>query len=228
MRSAPAPERDRRGAGTTADRRPTGLQQGEGAGFYPPPTRNQRLAGVAGILGAALWPVSILVIADATQTCTPSACEVSRGSLLLIALAPILFAVTVLGLELRTTRFFGLGDLIGDLTIGTAATLFGLTVISGAVGFLGPGLLLLLIGSIVFGLVGFRNGARQRLASAVLAIGAGTLLVLLATGATAGFGAGLETPFLFALLLFGVGWGWLGGHLLLARPLPIPPGRHPK
>jgi hypothetical protein len=194
-------------------------------GFYPPPTRNQRLAGIAGILGALLWPVSILVIADTTQTCTQAACEVSRTDLAIIALAPFLFAVTVLALELRTARFFGLGDLIGDLTIGTAAGLFILATLAGTVGFIGPGLLLLLVGSVVFGLAGFRNGARQRLASAIVAIGAGSLLFLLLTGATAGFGAGLETPFLFGLLLFGVGWGWLGGHLLLARPLPIPPGR---
>jgi hypothetical protein len=197
-------------------------------GFYPLPTRNQRLAGIAGILGAILWPVSIYVIADATQTCTPSACNVSRIDLALIALAPVLFAITVLALEWRTTRFFGLGDLIGDLTIGTAAGLFVLATIAGTVGFLGPGLLLLLIGSVVFGLVGYRNGARQRLASAVVAIGAGSLLFLLLTGAAAGFGSGLETPFLFGLLLYGVGWGWLGGHLLLARPLPIPPGREPR
>jgi hypothetical protein len=198
------------------------------AGFYPLPTRNVRLAGIAGILGAVLWPVSILVIAATTQTCTPAACDVSRGDLAVIALAPFLFGVTVLALELRTPRFFGLGDLIGDLTIGTSAGLFVLAVLAGTVGFLGPGLLLLLIGSVVFGLVGFRNGARQRLASAVVAIGAGTLLFLLLTGATAGFGAGLETPFLFGLLLYGIGWGWLGGHLLLARPLPIPAGREPK
>ena len=172
--------------------------------------------------------MSILVIADTTQTCTPSACNVSRIDLAVIALAPVLFALTALGLELRTPRFFGLGDLIGDLTIGTAAGLFVLAVLLGTVGFLGPGLLLLLIGSIVFGIVGFRNGARQRLASAVVAIGAGSLMFLLLTGATAGFGAGLETPFLFGLLLFGVGWGWLGGHLLLARPLPIPAGRAPR
>jgi hypothetical protein len=197
-------------------------------GFYPLPTRNVRLAGIAGILGAVLWPASIFVIVDTTQTCTPSACAVSRVDLAVIALAPFLFAVTVLALELRTPRFFGLGDLIGDLTIGTAAGLFVLAVLVGTVGFLGPGLLLLLIGSVIFGIVGFRNGARARLASAVVAIGAGTMLFLLLTGATAGFGAGLETPFLGGLLLFGIGWGWLGGHLLLARPLPIPAGREPR
>jgi hypothetical protein len=195
---------------------------GSSGGFYPLPSRTVRLAGICGIVGALLWPLTIIAIADASQRCTSEGCDVGRGNLLLIAVAPILFALTVLGLELRTPRWFGMGDLVGDLTIATAAVLFILTFAIGAIGFLGPGLLLLLVGSIVFGLVGFRNGARQRLASAVVAIGAGSLLFFLFAGAASGFGAGLETPWLFSLLLYGIGWGWLGGHLLFARPLPIP------
>jgi hypothetical protein len=191
-------------------------------GHYPRPSRNVRLAGIAGLVGAVMWPLTILVIAGATQGCTATACDVDRGSLFVIGLAPVLFAITLIGLELRARRFLGLGDLIGDLTIGTAAALFVLAFVSGAIGFLGPGLLLLLIGSIVFGAVGYLNGSRARVGSAVIAIGAGALVFLLLAGAASGFGAGLETPWLFALLLYGIGWGWLGGSLLLARPLPIP------
>ena len=189
--------------------------------FYPRPSVAVRLAGVAGILGAVLWPVTIVVIADASQTCTPTSCAVDRVDLLVIAFAPILFAVTVAGVELRARRFVGMGDLVGDLTIGTSAALFLLSAVTGLIGFLGPGLLLLMIGSIIFGTVGFLNGARQRLASAMVAIGAGSLLFFLLVGAVSGFGAGLETPWLFSLVLYGIGWAWLGGHLLLARPLPI-------
>jgi len=201
--------------------RPEGSANGLIATF-PPPTTTVRLLGIAGILGAALWPVTIVTIANASAACAGTTCEVDRGSLLVIGLAPIFFAITVLGLELRTRRFAGMGDLVGDLTIGTAAALFFLSFAIGAIGFIGPGLLLLLIGSIIFGIVGFRNGARQRLASAVVAIGAGSLLFFLFAGAASGLGEGLETPLLLSLLLYGIGWGWLGGHLLLARPLPIP------
>jgi hypothetical protein len=198
---------------------------GTTAGFYPRPTNTLRLLGVLGILGAFLWPLSILVIADATQACGPSACDVGRGDLTIIALAPVFFALTVVGLELRAPRNAGMGDLIGDLTIGTAAALFVLTVLVGSIGFLGPGLLLLLIGSIVFGLVGYRSGARHRMASMIVALGAGALLFFLLAGAVSGFGSGLETAWIFSLVLYGIGWGWLGGHLLLARPLarPAPP-----
>lgn len=190
--------------------------------FYPEPSRTVRLAGIAGIAGFVLWPVTILVLADATKTCTATACDVERGSLALIALSPILLALTALALELRVRHTPGLGDLIGDLTVGTAGVLFALSVLLGFPGLLGPGLMLMLIGSSIFGLVGYRNGTRHRLASAVLAIGAGSLLILLFGGAASGFGAGLETPWLLGLLMFGLGWGWLGAHLLLARPLPIP------
>jgi hypothetical protein len=191
-------------------------------GHYPLPSRLVRLAGIAGLVGAVLWPLTILVIAGATQGCTAAACDVDRGSLFVIALAPVLFAITLVGLELRARRFLGLADLIGDLTIGTAAALFVLAFVTGAIGFLGPGLLLLLIGSIIFGFVGYLNGARARLGSVVVGIGAGALVFLLLAGAMSGLGAGIETPWLFALLLYGIGWGWLGGSLLLARPLPIP------
>ena len=190
-------------------------------GFYPLPSRNVRLAGLAGIAGALLWPVMLIELANVTQSCIATSCEVDRGSLVLIALAPISLGLATLGLELRARHTPGMGDLVGDLTVGTSAVLFALSVVTGAAGLIGPGLLLLLIGSLIFGIVGYLNGARQRLASAIVAIGAGSLLLFLAVGAGSG-GAGFETPSILALAMFAIGWGWLGVHLLLARPLPIP------
>jgi hypothetical protein len=191
--------------------------------FYPEPSRNVRLLGLAGIVGALLWPVSLVILANLAATCTSAGCDVDRGSLGIAALSPICFGLTVLGLELRARHTPGLGDLVGDITVGTAAALFLLAFLTGAVGLVGPGLLLLLIGSTIFGIVGYMNGARQRLASGFVAIGAGSLLLFLFLGGAVGSaGGGLETPTILALLLFGIGWGWLGGHLLLGRPLPIP------
>jgi hypothetical protein len=190
--------------------------------FYPEPSRLVRLAGLAGIAGALLWPVTLVVLAGAAATCTTATCSVDRGSLAVAAISPICIGITALALELRARHTPGFGDLVGDITLATSAALFLFTFITGIVGLVGPGLLLLLIGSLIFGVVGYFNGARQRLASAVVAIGAGALLAVLFGGAATGLGSGLETPSVLALLLFGVGWGWLGGHLLLARPLPIP------
>jgi hypothetical protein len=195
-----------------------------GDGFYPLPSRNVRLAGLVGIAGALFWPVMLIELANVTQDCIATSCEVDRGSLALIALAPISFALATLGLELRARHTPGMGDLVGDLTLGTSAVLFALSVITGAAGLIGPGLLLLLIGSLIFGIVGYLNGARQRLASAIVAIGAGSLLLFLAVGAESG-GTAFETPAILALAMFAIGWGWLGVHLLLARPLPIPERR---
>jgi hypothetical protein len=145
----------------------------------------------------------------------------------LTALAPVGFTIGIAGLELRASRLPALGDLVGDLSIGTSAALFVLSFILGSIGFLGPGLLLLLLGSLIFGVVGYRNRARPQMASALVGIGAGGILVFLlggaATGATAGEGLGI--PSLIALVLFCLGWGWLGVDLFLGRPLAIPESR---
>jgi len=189
--------------------------------FYPEPSRTVRLAGIAGIAGGLLWPVTFIQLASLAATCTSAGCASDRGALAVAAFSPVCLAVTVLGLELRARRIPGMGDLVGDLTVGTSAALFALSFLIGSVGFVGPGLLLLLIGSAIFGAVGYRSGARQRMASAVVGIGAGGLLALLLVGPFAGFGTALETPTILALVLVAFGWAWLGAHLLLARPLPI-------
>jgi hypothetical protein len=189
--------------------------------FYPEPTGWLRLAGVAGILGGLLWPVTLITLADALRNCTSASCAIDRGSLGLMALAPVFIGLGALGLEWRARRTPGFGDLVGDLTIGTSAALFALSFISGLVGLIGPGLLLLLIGSLIFGITGYLNGARHRLASAMVAIGAGSIVLFVLLGAGSA-GSGMETPSLLALVLFSIGWIWLGAHLLLGRPLPIP------
>lgn len=190
--------------------------------FYPEPSRTLRLAGVIGVAGALLWPITLIVLATLAGNCTATSCSVDRGSLGLVALSPICIGLTVLALELRARHTPGLGELVGDLTLWTAAVIFLLSFVTGAIALVGPGLLLLLIGSLIFGIVGYGNGARQRLASATVAIAAGAMLLLLFAGALGTVASGLETPSVVALLLFSVGWGWLGGHLMLGRPLPIP------
>jgi len=194
---------------------------GRPGAFYPEPSRTARLAGIAGIVGGLMWPITFVELASLAATCTEAGCSSDRGALAIAALSPVCLAVTVLGLELRARRIPGMGDLVGDLTVGTSAALFVLSFLIGSVGFVGPGLLLLLIGSAIFGAVGYRIGARQRMASAVVGIGAAGMLVLLLLGPLAGFGTALETPTILALALVALGWAWLGAHLLLARPLPI-------
>jgi hypothetical protein len=168
-----------------------------------------------------LWPVSLVVLASAAAGCVSTDCTIDRGSLAVIAASPVLLAISVLGLELRARHEFGLGDLVGDLTIATSAGLFVLSFITGLAGFLGPGLLLLLIGSAIFGLVGFLNGARHRLASAVVGIGAGFVILFVALAGAGGSGGTSDATSLLPLALFSIGWGWLGVHLLLGRPLAI-------
>ena len=103
--------------------------------------------------------------------------SIDRGSLGLMAISPVLLVIGLLGLELRARHELGLGDLVGDLTVATSASLFVLAFVAGITGLVGPGLLLMLVGSLVFGIVGYLNGARQRIASAVVAIGAGSVLL---------------------------------------------------
>jgi hypothetical protein len=189
--------------------------------YYPAPATTIRLAGIGAILGAILWPVALLVLANSVAACVPgTTCAVDRGSLALAALGPVGFVVAVVGLELRAPRTLALADFVGDLSLGVAAALFVLSFILGSLVLLGPGILLLLIGSLIFGFAGYSSGGRPRMASALVAIGAGGTLLFLVIGALGG-GAGTESPSIFALLLFSLGWAWLGVDLLLGRPLVI-------
>ena len=197
----------------------------DGPGFYPTPSTRLRLAGAAGVAGALTWPLALIVLAVAAGNCVPGACTIDRGSLAIAAIAPVLFAVAVAGLELRAPRPPGFGDLVGDLTIGTSAALFVISLLVGTVSLAGPGLLLLLIGSLIFGAVGYLGAGRHRMASALVALGAGSLLVFLFGGAVSGDLGTLGAPSLIGLLLFCAGWAWLGADLLLARPLAIPEKR---
>ena len=198
------------------------MNRAAGSGpFYPEPSRVQRAAGLAGVFGALLWLVSLGALANPVAECGPDGCSLDRGSLALIGLSPMLLGVAALGLELRARHAPGLADLVGDLTVGTSAVLFGLVAVTGIGGLIVSALLLMLVGTLIFGATGYRNGARQRMASAVAAIGAGSFLAFLFLGASSN-GAGYETPSVMGLLLFAIGWGWMSGHLLLGRPLPIP------
>jgi hypothetical protein len=191
--------------------------------YYPKPGPYLRLAGLAAIVGGVVWPASLISLAGAATGCVDASCPADRGALAIAAIGPVLLALSIPGLELRAPRMPGLGDLVGDLSVGTGALLFVVSLVLGTIGLVGSGLLLLLIGSVIFGVVGYRNGARPRMASILVGIGAGSLLFFLVGGALGGAGAaGLETPSIFSLLVFSSGWVWLGADLLLARPLAIP------
>jgi hypothetical protein len=190
--------------------------------YYPTPSVPVRLAGIGAIAGAILWPLALLVLANTASGCVPgSSCPIDGGSIVLTALGPVGLAIGVMGLERRAPRTLGLADYVGDLTLGVTAALFLISLLLGSPALLGPGLLLLLIGSVIFGIAGYFSGSRPRMASALVAIGAGGTLLFLVLGALGGGGAGADTPSLFALLLFSFGWAWLGVDLLLARPLVI-------
>jgi hypothetical protein len=173
-------------------------------------------------VGAILWPFSLVLLGAAASTCTPTNCSGDRATLGIAALAPVLLAIGLIGLELRASREPGLADLVGDLSIGTAAALHVLAFVLGTVGFVGPGLLLMLIGSTIFGVGGYLFGGRPRMASALVGIGAGGHLFFLIGGAIAADSLGGPTPALLSLLVFSLGWVWLGADLVLARPLEIP------
>ena len=193
------------------------------ASYYPKPGRYLRLAGLGAAVGGVVWPVSLISLAGAATGCVDASCPADRGALAIAAIGPVLLALSIPGLELRARRLPGLGDLVGDLSIGTGTLLFLVSLVLGTIGLVGSGLLLQLIGSAIFGVVGYRNGARPRMASILVGIGAGGLLLFLVGGALGGSGAaGLEIPAIFSLLVFSAGWVWLGADLLLARPLVIP------
>jgi hypothetical protein len=195
------------------------------AGATRPPGPLARLAGVGGIAGAVLWPISLTSIAAAGVVPPGGDDLTARSSLVGPSVASILLATLILALEKRAVREPGLLDLVGALSIGTAA---GLLMISTAVGsflLLGPALMLFLGGSIVYGIAGFDGRRRPRWGSALVGIGAGGLLAFVVLAGILGPDAlgGFEQTALLSLLLFGTGWGWFGLHLALGRPVVPPP-----
>ena len=199
-----------------------------------------RLAGWGAIAGAILWPVALAVLADAVrlmqiEPVEPMPTVGSPGSLL--APPVFLFAAAVAALELRATTAIGLADLVGDLSIAVAGVVFLLPSLLVSVvplpdGLLGPGLLMLLVGSVIFGVAGLDGKRRPRWGSALIGSGAGGLLAsIVAIGALGPDQLESVTATgLLSLLLYSAGWAWLGVHLALARPLTLAvrgPGERP-
>ena len=193
-------------------------------GFYPPPEPRIRVLGIAAIAGGLLWPLALLQFATTVgATCGPAGCQFSLEASVLLALSTVLIAIGAAGLDLRPRPPIGLLDLIGDMTLGVSGGLFVIASLLAAPVFLGSAFLLLLIGGIVFGVEGFRGAARPRLPSAIVAVGAGAMIAFAILGGIAGPGGagGFDQTVILGILLFAVGWVWLGADLLLGRPVPI-------
>ena len=192
----------------------------------------QRAAGVAALAGAIVWPLGLLALADASISSCVSAtsCLPASSAVAPLALSTILITIGVAGLESRAPGEIGLPDLIGDLTIGTAAALLTATVAAGSLGLIGPAFLLLLIGSIIFGIRGWNGRRRSQFGSMLVGIGMATVIVFLVLASSVGTATigGFESPALVGLLIYAVGWGWLGLHLVLGRPLAPLPYRAPE
>ena len=136
------------------------------------------------------------------------------------------FVAVIVVMELRAVPVLKLADLIGDLNVATAAAVFLLAGIVGEAGLLGPGFVVLFVGSVIFGVAGLDGRRRPRWGSALIGSGAGGLLAcLFAVGLLGPTGlAGVTEVALLSVLLYSAGWAWLGVHLALARPLALPVG----
>lgn len=193
-----------------------------------------RLVGGGAIVGAILWPIALSGIASSLVTEAGDGASASRTNPIVpLAAAILLFAAAVAVLEQSATTDVRFVDLVGDLSIGTAAVVVSLAAALGSYDLLGPGLAVLFVGSVVFGAAGLNGRRRPRWGSALVASGAGGLLacfaVVAALGATR-LGDLAQTAML-SLLLYAVGWAWLGAHLALDRQLDSPavrpsPSRH--
>ena len=197
--------------------------------YVPRTTPLMRVAGIAALVGAILWPVGLAYVATAASSdcATAAGCSIDGTLLGPIGGAGLLIAIGVAGLELRATSMIGLFDLIGDLTLGTAGVLLFLAAIVGSLALLGPGLLLTLIGSVIFGWKGWDGQRRAKYGSMLIGIGAGTVIVFLLLASTVGTGVigGFESAALGGFGFFCIGWAWVGISLALGRPLAPPPAR---
>ena len=188
-----------------------------------------RFVGFGTLVGAILWPIALGdVAASAVSTAQDRGTSLAAGPIMPLAIALLLFSAAIATLELQATRQVGLPDLVGDLTITTATAIFVLAAVFGSYGLLGPGFVLLFLGSVIFGVAGFDGKRRPRWGSTLVGIGGGGLLACLLTAAAFGIDRvdGIAQPALLSLALYAIGWGWLGLHLALARPL-VPPSGEP-
>jgi len=195
------------------------------------PRRVSRLVGCGAVVGAILWPVALADMAATVGLAPrPAVVPLTANPLPLpigpLALAVLLFAAVVATLELRATTPVGLSDLVGDLSIATAAAVFLVAATLDAEGLLGPGFVVLCVGSVVFGLAGLDGKRRPPWGSALVAVGGGGLLASLIAIGSLGPGRleGVTETALLSLLLYSAGWAWLGVHLALPRPSSPPPG----
>ncbi len=194
----------------------------------PGPTRPilyERLVGMSTIAGAIVWPLGLLAMADAAAGALAGGTEAIAGVASVgfpAAVATALFAATAVIFERHATTVITLPDLVGDLCVAIGALVFLVASAVGVDGLLGPALVVLLVGSLLFGLRGLDGKRRPSMASASVGSGAGGLI-----GAVLGLGVlgpgGADTVAGIALLsvgLLSLGWAWLGLHLALARPFP--------
>jgi hypothetical protein len=195
----------------------------------PGPGPLVRLAGAGAVAGAILWPIALSGMATSlVADAGPSGSGVGLTPILPLAIALILFAAAVAALEYRATTDIGFVDLVGDLSIGMAAAVVTLAAALGTVELLGPGFAVLFAGSVIFGAAGLNGARRPRWGSALVATGAGGLLACFVVVAALGPGrlGELAQTAMLSLLLYAVGWAWLGLHLVLGRRLdPTTTGR---
>ena len=187
-----------------------------------------RLIGWGAIAGAILWPVALADLA-ATAGLAPAPASAPRAEpsplpILPLGISLLLFVAVIAVMELRAAPVLKLVDLIGDLNVATAAAVFLLAGILGQAGLLGPGFVVLFVGSVIFGVAGLDGRRRPRWGSALIGSGAGGLLACMAVvGVLGPTGlAGVTEVGLLSVLLYSAGWAWLGVHLALARPLAPP------
>jgi len=186
-----------------------------------------RLVGVGAILGAIVLPLALGDLGATLMTDAEEGAPAMRPVLPLAA-SLLTFSAALATLERRAARELGLSDLVGDLTIGTATVLVAITPLVGSYVLLGPGFVLLFVGSVIFGVAGFDGKRRPRWGSTLVGVGAGGLLAtLLVVAAAIGRVEDIAGTALLCLLLYSVGWAMLGLHLALARPLVGTPDAAP-
>ena len=186
-----------------------------------------RFVGVGAVVGAILWPIALGDMAvRAISVAQEGGAGLAGSQIVPLAIALLLFSAAIAALERHATREIRFPDLVGDLTIATATVVFVIAAVLDSYGLLGPGFVLLFIGSMIYGAAGFDGKRRPRWGSVLVGIGAGGLLASLLAPAALGTDRldGIVQTALLSLVLYAIGWAWLGLHLALARPLVPPPG----
>jgi len=189
-------------------------------------TMSLRIAGIAAIIGGALWGLSwlALILINVGGQDGAEADGLLAAAVVAASVALLVALVGLSAFQARTHRALvwasfiipGLGAIL--MALGLAATMLG---VGNAWNIMAVGLFALPAGAIVFGVVAYRTGVLSRGGSALLAVGGALQLAGIAIMFIVDWSSPLQLITALGVVGFAAGWVVLGVDAIRRDRLPV-------